>query len=151
MAAQLKKPSIQLAVMVVGMLLLAGFAFGISDADANQNLERQTGRLDVDGVVYRFAPTTCTITDTDFLAAGKGRIDGEPFWVSASANGMDLTVGPESEAERPADDDLWLISVDEVRWESTTGSVTASAVMRDERDTNARSFRGALSVSCAAT
>lgn len=151
MAAQLKNPSIQLVVLVLAVLLLSGFAIGISAANAGPADARpETGQFDVDGVAYRFAPTTCTITDNDFLAAGPGEVDGEPFWISASADRVDLTVGQDSGLQRPADDQLWLISVAEVSWEVDDDFVTASAVVRDERDPNSPSYRGSLSFSCPA-
>lgn len=151
MAAQLKNPSIQLVVLILAVLMLSGFAISMSGANAGPEDGRpQTGRFDVDGVAYRFAPTTCTITDNDFLAAGPGEVDGDPFWISASADRIDLTVGQDSGLERPADDQLWLISVGEVSWQAADDSVTGSAVMRDERDPKSRSYSASLSFSCPA-
>ncbi len=150
MATQLKKPSIQLLVLFVGIVLLTGFAFGISSSGLTSEAPEETSQLDVNGVTYRFAATTCTITEDDFLAAGPGQVDGEPFWISASADQVNLTLGEDTEVDRPDDSQLWLISVNEVSWESVDQEVTASAVMRDERDTNSSHFRGSLSIDCSA-
>lgn len=147
MPTQLRKPSIQFVVLIVGIVLLTGFAFGISGTGLASQPDEH-GRLDVAGVSYEFTPSTCTITEDDFLAAGSGDIGGEPFWVSASADRVNLAIGPETEEDRPQDDQLWLISVEDVHWRSADQSVTATAIMRDERDTNAESVRGTLSIEC---
>lgn len=148
MPTQLNRPSAQLVALIVGLALLVGSAFGLARSGSGVDELDETGRLDVAGVVYRFAPTTCTITDTDFLAAGPGRIDGEPFWISASADRVDLAVGPESDADIPDRNQVWLISVQEVRWKAADDHVDATAVLRDERDTGSPRVLGALSVDC---
>lgn len=146
---ELRKPSIQLLVLAAGIVLLTGFAFGLSGGGLSADADTpMTAQLEIDGVSYTFAPTTCTITDTDFVAAGSGDLNGEPFWVSASGDGVNLSVGSESEVERPAEDQLWLVSVNKVRWQAEDDSITASAWLRDERDTNARAVSGRLSVEC---
>lgn len=150
MPTQLRKPSIQFGVLVVGVLALTGFAFVLSSAgltDPEPEAE-ETASLIVDGIIYRFAPTTCTVTDTDFLAAGPGTIDGETFWVSASADRVNLAVGPDNEAERPDPDQLWLTSVQEVRWQAVDDSITASAILGDERLTDSPRLGSQLSVDC---
>lgn len=144
---QLRKPSIQFVVLVVGIVLLAASVIGLSGAGLASSPE-ESGRLDVEGVSYRFAPSTCTITSDDFLAAGGGSIGGEPFWVSASADRVNLAIGPESEEERPADDQLWLMSVEDVRWRAADESITATAMMRDERDTNSEVVMATLTIEC---
>ncbi len=150
MPTQLRKPSIQFLVLAVGILVLTGFAFGLSSAGLASSEPEQTAELDISGVSYVFAPSTCSVSETDFIAAGTGVVDGEPFWVSASGDRMNLALGEETEAERPEDDKLWLISVDDVRWRNSDGSITATAIMRDERDTNSKMVRGTLSVQCSA-
>lgn len=145
---QLRKPSIQFLVLVVGIIVLTGFAFGLSTAGLASSESEQTAALDVDGVRYSFAPSTCSVSESDFIAAGTGTVDGEPFWVSASGDRLNLALGEDDEAERPEDDKLWLVSVEDVRWRNTDGSITASAIMRDERDTNSEIVVGTLSVEC---
>lgn len=152
MLHQLKKPSIQLLVLILGIVLLTGFAFSISSSGLISGNTEVTGRLEVDGETYAFAPSTCTITDTDFVASGPGRVDGEPFWVSASAGRVNLVVGEEAEIEVPHNEDqVWLTSVTEVSWETEGQVLTGTAVMRDERDTTARNYRAALSIECPPT
>jgi hypothetical protein len=75
-------------------------------------------------------------------------INDETFWVSASADRINLTVGPETEVERPEDDQLWLVSVQEVRWQAVNETITASAVLGDERLTDSPQVRSQLSVTC---
>lgn len=147
MPTQLRSPSIQFLVLFVGLALFAAAFVGLSNTGA-ASVDEETARLEVAGTTYLFTPSTCTITETDFLASGSGDIGGEPFWVSASGDRFDLAVGPNNEEERPAEDQLWLISVDDVRWSAADQTITASAIMRDERDTTAESLRGTLSVEC---
>jgi hypothetical protein len=145
----LKKPSIQLFVLIASMLSLLGFAFSISSSGLSSG--DATSSLSVDGVTYNFAPTTCTVSDTDFVASGPGELDGEPFWVSASADRVNLVVGDEAdgEVEVPSDaSQVWLTSVAEISWTADGQSLTGNAVMRDERDTTARNFRAELQVEC---
>lgn len=149
MPPQLTKPSIQLFVLVGGIVLLLGFAFGISGAGLSSEPEvGQTAMLQIDGVTYRFAPTTCTITDTDFLAAGTGTMEGVAFWISASGDRVNLAVGPESEGQRPSDDEVWLTNVEEVQWHSEPDKVTATALMGDQRLPGAEPTQGNLSIEC---
>lgn len=130
--------------------MLTGFAFVLSSAGlTGADVEPvESASLVVDGVTYRFAPTTCTVTDSDFLAAGSGMINGETFWISASADRVNLAIGPETEVERPEDDQVWLVSVQEVRWQATNQDITASALLGDERVTDSPQVRSELSVSC---
>ncbi|MGH1493555.1 MAG: hypothetical protein ACRBK7_29845 [Acidimicrobiales bacterium] len=152
MPHQLQKPTTQLFVLVFGILLLTGFAFSISSSGLTSEPAEATSRLEVDGETYDFAATTCTITDTDFVASGPGEIDGEPFWVSASADRINLVVGEEAEVAAPSDESqVWLTSVAEVSWTADADSLTGSAVMRDERDTTTRNFRGAITIQCPPT
>jgi hypothetical protein len=147
---ELRKPSIQFLVLIVGIVVLTGFAFGISSAGLASSDSPQTAELDVAGVRYVFAPSTCSVSDTDFIAAGTGNINGESFWISASGASVNLALGEDDEAERPEDDKLWLVSVEDVSWRNSDGAITATALMRDERDTNAETVRGNLSIRCAA-
>ncbi|MEM7272743.1 MAG: hypothetical protein AAF547_06670 [Actinomycetota bacterium] len=149
MPTQLKKPSIQLGVLLAGIVVLVGFAFGLSSAGLTGDADAAaSATLDVDGVAYRFTPSTCTITEDDFLAAGSGTVDGESFWLAVSSDGINLAVGPETESELPADDQLWLVSVEEIRWLASDGTVTASVGLRDERDLEAERLQSRLSLTC---
>ena len=151
MPTQLSRPSIQLLALLVGILLLTGFAYSVSAlADDDHSTTSASGRLEVDGPVYRFAPTTCTITDSDFLAAGTGEIDGERFRVSASPDRVNLAIGSSTTTGRAGTDDLWLMSVDKVSWEIAERSIVATVTMRDERNTNAPNLDASLSVDCPA-
>lgn len=140
-----------LPVAVLGVIGLMAVAYGlVGPRLASDPPTAETGRLDVDGVTYTFVPTTCTITESDFVAAGSGRIDDQAFWVSASRDGVDLAIGPESQVDQPDENQVWLSSVQAVEWEASDGSITATALMADERQANSRHFRGSLSVECSA-
>lgn len=104
--------------------------------------------LEVGSDRYEFTPSVCTFTDTDFIAAGSGNIDGEAFWISASSRSVRLTVGTNSEVQRPADDQLWMTSVGELRWERSSDSLRVQTLMRDGRNDNAFETPARLSVSC---
>ena len=148
MPTQIRKPSIQFLILVVGIVVLASSAFVLSSAGLASSDRSDVGELEVGGVHYNFVATTCSVSESDFIAAGSGTIDGEPFWISASGDRVNLALGEDSEAERPADDKLWLISVNSVNWTNQDGAITASAIMRDERDPGSQVLRGTLSVAC---
>jgi hypothetical protein len=119
-------------VVTVALALIVASTGRSSSADA-------TGVFEVEGARYEFVPTACTTTDTDFVAAGTGKADGQAFWVSATSRSMTLTVGTESEVERPDDDQLWLTSLGSVNWWAVDGGIEAQAVMVDSRsDTSPR-------------
>ncbi len=105
--------------------------------------------LEVGESRYEFVPSVCTFTDTDFIAAGRGSIDGEVFWVSASSRSVSLTVGTDSELQRPAADQLWMTSVGELRWDQGSESLRVRTAMRDGRNDSASSIPARLSVACA--
>lgn len=107
--------------------------------------------LEVGDVRYEFAPSVCTFTPTDFVAAGSGTVDGEPFWVSASSRSIRLSVGTDSELQRPADDQLWLTSVGELAWDRSSESLQVQTLMRDGRNDEAARVMARLSLSCPST
>lgn len=151
MPTQLKKPSIQFAVLVTGIVVLIGFAFGISSAGLTSGgVAGATAELEVDGQTYQFSPSTCTVTDADFLAAGPGAIEGDSFWVTASSDGIDLAVGVETEAEAAADNQR-LISVDEIRWSESDGVIAATTRLQDPQQPDAPTLAGRLSLTCTST
>lgn len=97
---------------------------------------------------YEFAPSVCTVTSTDFVAAGRGTVDGEPFWVSASSRSIRLSVGTDSELQRPSAGELWFTSVGELVWNRTSGLLQVQTLMRDGRNDGAAELPAQLSVSC---
>ena len=138
-----------LLLLAVGALVITAFAVGISDKGLSADVSgERTGQLTVDGVTYAFAPTTCSIAEEEFVAAGSGTINGQTFWVSASRDSWNLTVGPESEVADPDDNELWLTSTETVTWAVEKNTITAAAVMTDERSQDSRFFRGTLDVVC---
>ena len=104
--------------------------------------------LEIGDTRYEFAPSVCTLTSTDFVAAGRGMIEGEAFWVSASSRSIRLSVGTESELQRPAAHQLWLISVGELAWDRHDGTLQVQTLMRDGRNDKAAESQARLSVSC---
>lgn len=107
-----------------------------------------TAVLEVAETRYEFAPSVCTFTSTDFVAAGRGTVDGEEFWVSATSRSVRLSVGTDSELQRPAADQLWLTSVGELDWDGASGSLMVETRMRDGRNDNAAEIPARLSISC---
>ena len=147
MPTQLKQPSIQFTVLAIGLVVFAGLAFALSAAGIASSDNGQ-GKLGVNGVEYVFSPATCSVSDSDFVTAGPGSLDGEPFWISASGDRLNLAVGQQSETDRPGDDELWLVSVNPISWTMEDGAIIARATMRDERDPTSEAFEGTLSVQC---
>ena len=107
-----------------------------------------SGVLDVDNTRFEFVPTACTATETDFVAAGSGTLDGEPFWVSATSRSVSLRVGTDSEVARPDDEQLWLTSVGEVTWQADGDGISVTAVMVDSRVEQSAKRPAVLSVPC---
>ena len=107
-----------------------------------------SGSLIVDGVTYDFTPTTCLISDEDFVAAGTGFDGPDRFWVSASSVGLDLSVGTENEVDEPAVDQLWLISEEVTDWQASGQTVTARAPMVDRRSPQSTTLVGSLHLRC---
>ncbi len=135
------------AVVVLAVVAVVGFAVRNSMGGATSS----SGELEVGGIAYEFTPTTCTITDSGFLTAGAGQIDGEDFWVSISADSAELALGTADEMARSDDDeDLWLMSVGEVGWASTDdNTVEVDLVMGDARAADRPQLRGRATINCA--
>ena len=130
-----------LAIALVVILVSTGRA---SSADP-------TGIFEVGDSRYEFVPSACTTTDTDFVAAGSGTINGEPFWISATSRSMTLTVGTESEVERPDKDQVWLTSLGPVTWTAIDDGIEVEATMVDSRNEESPRHYGVLLVSCPET
>ena len=138
-----------LLASVVAVVAVLGLGLADNRFETTPELIDGSGTLTVDGIVYEFTPTTCVISDEDFVAAGTGFDDGERFWVSASSVGLDLAVGTESEIEEPAEDQLWLISEDEViDWSAQDETVIAEANMTDQRSPQSTTVHGSLELHC---
>jgi hypothetical protein len=133
------------ALAVVMFVVGASFA---AQAMSEPELVDGSGTLTVDDVAYRFTPTTCLITSDDFVAAGRGLDGDEQFWVSASSVGLDLAVGTESEIDEPAEDQLWLMSDEQVSWQADGNTVTATASMSDHRAPDSVAVEGSLELNC---
>jgi hypothetical protein len=138
-------------------LLLAGFvlALGVLTAWELYGLARPApitavgaGTLTIDDDVYPFTPTTCFITDQDFVAAGTGSSGSDQFWVSASSSGLNLTFGTENEIDHPPSDKLWLVSDDTIDWFATGRKVTAQTEMSDHRIPGFTPVTGHLELRC---
>ncbi len=121
-----------------------------AQATSSAGADQRTGTLTVDGHEYRFTPSTCLITSEDFVVAGSGVDDDEQFWVAASSTELDLAVGTGSETEKPAEDQLWLLSDEAPSWRAGGTVVTAVAPMSDHRRTGSTSVVGKLEFDCGA-
>lgn len=150
MLTQPDRTSSRLVAVVVALAVLAVIGFAVRNSMTE--VTTATAELEVDGEAYRFSPSTCTITDSGFLTAGAGQIDGEDFWVSISTDGAELALGTADEMARSDDDrDLWLMSAGEVAWRSIDATtIEADVMMSDARAAEGPQLRGHATVSCAA-
>lgn len=137
------------AIAVLGLFAVVGMIGLLAEITRADGLGSQgSGTLVVDGNSYSFVPTTCFISDEEFVAAGTGYDRGQRFWVSASSVNLDLSVGTESAIDQPADDELWLISDELIDWQSTGQSVVARAPMSDRRLSDSQPIVGSLELHC---
>ncbi len=134
-----------LAAVATAILVVASFFWLSVDEAASVD---GASALEVGETRYEFAPSVCRFTSTDFVAAGRGTVDGQSFWVSASSRSVRLSVGTDSELQRPAADQLWLTSVGELEWNRGDGSLQVQTLMRDGRNDDAGALPARLSVSC---
>jgi len=134
-----------LAAMFTVFVALAGVVW-LSTVDAGS--ASANSHLMVGSTRYDFGSSVCTLTETDFVAAGRGTTDGQPFWVSASSRGISLTVGPDSEVARPADDQLWLTSTGGIAWSQSDGVLQVTAAVVDGRQDNSDRRSATLFVNC---
>ncbi|MEM9563081.1 MAG: hypothetical protein AAGA93_10705 [Actinomycetota bacterium] len=135
------------AIGVIVAVAVIGFAVRNTMVGAVQ----PSAEFEVDGVAYRFTPSTCTITDSGFVTAGSGELDGEDFWIAISPDGAELALGTDDEMTRSEDEnDLWLVAVDQVTWDAVdANTVEADVVMGDARAVQAPEMLGHASVTCA--
>lgn len=133
-------------LLVVGLIFSAILLVGLTQGNLTSN--SGTGTLKVDGETYSFEPTTCAVAEGDFVAAGGGTVDGQPFWINASADRIDIAVGTESASEAPSDDQVWLTSADDVKWNSEESGGSAVLSMHDTRDSESPVYEASLSFRC---
>lgn len=147
MSLAVQRPTFRLLLLAATLALATTFTYSFSSA-ATGSSPQPTGLLEVDDVAYRFAPTTCAVADNDFVSSGSGELDGDSFWVSASSDRVSLAVGADHRIEEPTSNQLWLTSVERIDWQNNGGSIVGSVTLRDERNPDATSVVGRLSVSC---
>jgi hypothetical protein len=135
--------------LVTTLVLASMFTYSFGAAVAG-TADEASALLEIDDTTYRFSPTTCAVADNDFVASGTGTLNGDSFWVSASSDRVSLALGAEHRIEEPEPDQLWLTSVDHIRWHNTDGDVVGSVTLRDERNPESDDFVGRLSISCPA-
>lgn len=138
-----------IALTVLALVALFGVARIVMDrVDPNPALAGGSGVLMVGDDTYSFTPTTCFISDGDFVAAGTGIHSSQQFWVSASSGNLQLTFGTKTELDQPADDQLWLVANDGITWWPSGQTVTAKASMTDRRLLEPVAVDSSLTVSC---
>lgn len=143
------RPLGRIALAVIGLVLVAvGGRQLVSYLRPDPITAVGTGTLTVDGDVYAFTPTTCFISEQDFVAAGIGYRESEQFWVSASSASLDLTVGTKNEIDQPAHDQLWLASDQPVDWRASGQTIVANAEMSDHRTPGGATVTGRLELRC---
>ncbi len=139
------KPSSTLVFAVaLTMVLVVGLASFMARSEASVG---GSGTVSIGSDSYSFEASTCTVSDSAFVVAGPGVIDGVPFWLSASSRTITLAAGVESELERPASEGLWLASEGAISWTLDDSRLTAETVMLDVREPQ-RAIPASLAVSC---
>ncbi len=134
------------AFVVVGMI---GLALRSASTESSQVPSSATAVFTVGGTAYEFAPTSCTITATDFLAAGPGQLDGEDFWISVSPEAAEVALGTADERTRSDDvNDAWYRNNGIVDWTVTGDTVEATLALRNERMPDSGTLRGHFSATC---
>ncbi|MCP4225493.1 MAG: hypothetical protein GY773_19330 [Actinomycetia bacterium] len=134
--------------MVALIVAVSLFRVAIDRTESKPPFAGGSGTLVVDDTTYTFTPTTCFISEEDFVAAGKGVLDTQQFWVTASGVGLDLAVGTENEIDQPADDQLWLVADDTIDWHATGQTIVAQAEMSDRRTPEVEPVVGSLELHC---
>lgn len=138
-------------------LLVIAFAFvvvgmaGLAVRSTNVELSRATGTaaFTIDGATYEFTPSACTVTDTDFLTAGAGQLDGEDFWVSVSPEASEIAFGTADERIRSEDlGDTWYRNNGTIDWNVEGDTVEATLALRDERRPDAPIERAHFIATC---
>ena len=141
---------LRIVIACVGFVATVSVIQFVADrVEADASFVEGSGTLVIGDHTYAFTPTTCFISDEDFVAAGTGVFEAQQFWVTASAIGLDLTVGTENEIDQPADDQLWLVADDMVQWHATGQTIMARAEMTDRRTPEAQPVVGSLKLNCA--
>ena len=136
-----------LAVGLLALVLaLIGFSSNLSGA---ARATESTGTLSVDGSDYVFSPTTCGITDDDFVVSGPGEQGEEEFVVSASSGSVELAFGIVSEIDTPASSEMWLANAQEIEWSRAGDTVEATLSMIDRNHADVAPVDAELSVICA--
>jgi len=134
------------AFVVVGMI---GLAVRSTSAESGQASSSASAAFTVDGITYDFAPTSCTVTETDFLAAGPGQLDGEDFWISVSPEAAEVALGTADERTRSDDvDDAWYRNNGIIDWTVEGDTVEATLALRNERMPDSGTLRGHFSATC---
>lgn len=134
------------AFVVVGMIGLAVRSTGVGSDRASSSA---SAVFTIDSTTYDFAPTSCTVTATDFLAAGPGQLDGEDFWISVSPEAAEVALGTADERTRSDDvDDAWYRNNGIVNWTVDGNTVEATLSLRDERMPDSGTLRGHFTATC---
>lgn len=133
-------------LLAVTALVIVGFGSGITSAARTNSA---SGALQVGPDSFTFTPTSCQVTNDDFVVAGPGSNGGDSYWVSASVAGIEVAFGTDSSIEEPIGGDVWLASATEISWTQTANTVTASAVMIDRNDPEEPTLDGRLRFACA--
>jgi hypothetical protein len=148
MPSAFRRFPLSLAILAFGFVVFA-VATGFTGSQSAAHPEGAYGLLAVDGTVYRFTPSTCAISERDFVTAGAGEFAGEPFWFTSSPDRLSLSFGSATPGDRPSEDDLWLTNVDTVDWTLPSADrVEASTEVRDQRNTSSTAVTASVTVAC---
>lgn len=150
MLAQSERSSTRILAVVVAFVMIGMVGLALRSTSSATSPESDSAALTVGGITYEFVPSACTITSTDFLAAGSGQIDGQDFWVSMSPEAAEIALGTNDESARSDDaGDLWLRNDGAVEWTVEGDSIEAELSLRDDRVSEDRTSRARFSATCA--
>ncbi len=142
--AESKPSSFLVFAVALALVLVVGLASFMAGSEAAAS---SRGEIAIGSDSYAFEASTCTISDSDFVVAGPGVINGEPFWLSASSRTITMAAGVESELERPANERLWLSSEGAINWSVDDNTLTAETVVLDVRAPQ-RAIPASLAITC---
>lgn len=149
MLAQTERTSTRILAFVVAFVMIGMIGLAVRSTSATSGPGPDSAALTVGGITYEFVPSACTITETDFLAAGSGQIDGQDFWISMSPEAAEIALGTDDESVRSDNDaDLWLRNNGAVEWTAEGTSIQAELTLRDERETEDRTSRARFIATC---
>mgnify|MGYP001812359590 CR=1 FL=1 len=149
MLTQTERPSTRILAIACAFAVIGMIGLALRSTSSRPPATTGSAMLEVAGIAYEFDTSTCGVTETDFLAAVSGQVDGQDFWISVSPEAAELAIGTADERARSDDGgDLWLMGAGEVTWTAADQTVTAELTMRNQRIADASVLPGRFTATC---